>query len=163
MIFVILFLSTLLWIRGQKRIILEKEAYQYELEKLKNELEIALQKAQDATKAKSDFLSNMSHEIRTPMNSILGFTEILSHEISNNVHKDYLDSIKTASKTLLGIINDILDLSKIEAGKLKLNYTAINMNHIIKEMQVIFSDKLKEKNLQLLFDQNQNLHHEVYN
>jgi len=151
-IFVILFLLTLLWIRGQKRIILEKEAYQYELEKLKNELEIALQKAQDATKAKSDFLSNMSHEIRTPMNSILGFTEILSHEISNNVHKDYLDSIKTASKTLLGIINDILDLSKIEAGKLKLNYTAINMNHIIKEMQVIFSDKLKEKNLQLLFD-----------
>lgn len=151
-IFVIVILLILLWVRGQKRIILQKEAYQLELEKLKNELEIALQKAQDATKAKSDFLSNMSHEIRTPMNSILGFTEILSHEITNNIHKDYLNSIKTASKTLLGIINDILDLSKIEAGKLTLNYTAINIHHIIKEMQVIFSDKLKEKNLSLIFD-----------
>lgn len=142
---------TLLWIKRQKKIIRQKEQHQKELERLQRELEQALQKAQDATKAKSDFLSNMSHEIRTPMNSILGFTEILSHEISNNIHKDYLNSIKTASKTLLGIINDILDLSKIEAGKLKLSYTAISMNHIIKEMEVIFKDKLKEKNLSLLF------------
>lgn len=151
-LFVVLILFTLFWIKRQKRIILQKEVHQHELEKLQNELKIALQKAQDATKAKSDFLSNMSHEIRTPMNSILGFTEILSHEITNNVHKDYLNSIKTSSKTLLGIINDILDLSKIEAGKLKLNYTAIDINHIIKEMQVIFSDKLKEKNLKLIFE-----------
>lgn len=150
--FMVLIVLTLLWIKRQKKIIEQKEQYQKELEKLQSELEKALQKAQDATKAKSDFLSNMSHEIRTPMNSILGFTEILSHEISNNVHKDYLNSIKTASKTLLGIINDILDLSKIEAGKLKLSYTAININHIIKEMEVIFKDKLKEKNLSLLFE-----------
>jgi signal transduction histidine kinase/DNA-binding response OmpR family regulator len=151
-LFVVLILFTLFWIKRQKRIIMQKEAHQHELEKLQNELKIALQKAQDATKAKSDFLSNMSHEIRTPMNSILGFTEILSHEITNNVHKDYLNSIKTSSKTLLGIINDILDLSKIEAGKLKLNCTAIDINHIIKEMQVIFRDKLKEKNLKLIFE-----------
>jgi CheY-like chemotaxis protein len=153
----VLIVLTLLWIKRQKKIIEQKEQYQKELEKLQGELEKALEKAQDATKAKSDFLSNMSHEIRTPMNSILGFTEILSHEISNNVHKDYLHSIKTASKTLLGIINDILDLSKIEAGKLKLSYTAININHIIKEMEVIFKDKLKEKNLTLLFELDENM------
>ncbi len=152
LVFIVIIVGTLAWIKRQKRIIQEKEAHEKVLQKLQKELKEALQKAQDATKAKSDFLSNMSHEIRTPMNSILGFTEILSNEISNNVHKDYLNSVKVASKTLLGIINDILDLSKIEAGKLKLNYTAININHIIQEMSVIFSDKLKEKNLTLQFE-----------
>lgn len=152
LIFIVIIVITLAWIKRQKKIIKEKETREKVLKKLQKELKEALQKAQDATKAKSDFLSNMSHEIRTPMNSILGFTELLSNEITNNVHKDYLNSVKVASKTLLGIINDILDLSKIEAGKLKLNYTAININHIIQEMSVIFSDKLKEKNLTLQFE-----------
>jgi signal transduction histidine kinase/CheY-like chemotaxis protein len=155
--FVFIILLVLLWVRRQKQIIKEKEAHQKELLRLQKELKNALKQAQDATKAKSDFLSNMSHEIRTPMNSILGFTEILSQEVSNHSHKNYLNTIKTASKTLLGIINDILDLSKIEAGKLQLSYSAMSLNHVIKESESIFSDKLQQKGLSLDFELDEHL------
>jgi two-component system sensor histidine kinase/response regulator len=73
-----------------------------------------------ADQAKSDFLSNMSHEIRTPMNAILGFAEVLEAKLVDSDHKNYLNLIQTSGKTLLSIINDILDLSKVEAGKFEL-------------------------------------------
>jgi signal transduction histidine kinase/CheY-like chemotaxis protein len=152
LLFVVIIGLALFRVRRQKQIIRQKEAHQQELLHLQKELEIALEKAKEATKAKSDFLSNMSHEIRTPMNSILGFTEILTQEIQNHTHQNYLKSIKTASKTLLGIINDILDLSKIEAGKLNLSYSAINLNRVIEECEAIFSEKLQQKGLYMKFE-----------
>lgn len=108
----------------------------------------ARDKAEEATQAKSIFLANMSHEIRTPMNAILGFSEILENEIDNPAHKSHLSAILTSGKTLLNLINDILDLSKIEADKLELQYSPVKVVPLFQEMQTIFSQKIKEKGLE---------------
>ncbi|MCP4110368.1 MAG: response regulator [Desulfobacteraceae bacterium] len=112
-----------------------------------DELKIARDAANAANRAKSVFLANMSHEIRTPMNSILGFAEILRKKITDEQHKYYLSTIASSGKMLLSIINDILDLSKIEAGKLELNYEAVNPRSITSEINQIFSSAAKDKGL----------------
>ncbi len=115
-------------------------------EKLKKGKEVA----EAASKAKSEFLASMSHEIRTPMNAILGFTDILSRKITDETLCQYLSSIDLSGKTLMTLINDILDLSKIEAGKLQLQYHTINLPAIFQEIEQIFSHKVSEKSLQLI-------------
>jgi PAS domain S-box-containing protein len=100
-----------------------------------------------ANKAKSEFLANMSHEIRTPMNAILGYSELLSSILREKDQKDYLNSIKASTRTLLTLINDILDLSKIEAGKLELEYEYIDSMVFFKEFERIFAFKIAEKGL----------------
>jgi signal transduction histidine kinase/DNA-binding response OmpR family regulator len=110
-----------------------------------------------ATKAKSEFLANMSHEIRTPMNAILGFTEILEGEITDQQHKKYLSAISSSGKTLLDLINDILDLSRIEAGKLDLQYEAVNPREIINEITHLFYDKAKDKTVDFQVEVDTNL------
>jgi CheY-like chemotaxis protein len=89
----------------------------------------------------------MSHEIRTPMNAILGFTKLLENEITDQRHKRFLEAVSTGGKTLLSIINDILDLSRIEAGKMELKYEPVNLYSILMEIKHIFSNKVKEKAL----------------
>ena len=106
--------------------------------------------AETANKAKSEFLANMSHEIRTPMNAILGFAQILKKKISDEQYKDYLDIISSSGKNLLNIINDILDLSKIESGKLVLQYDAVNPHKIFEEIENIFSYQIREKGLKFI-------------
>lgn len=108
-----------------------------------------------ANKAKSEFLANMSHEIRTPMNAILGFSELLKEEFENHPkYTEYISGISNSGKNLLELINDILDLSKIEAGKMEIKYEAVNMRKLIQEIRDIFSLKTSEKGLlfELVYD-----------
>lgn len=115
--------------------------------------EIALGKAkieaEKANKAKSEFLANMSHEIRTPMNAILGFAELLKVHIKEEKYAEYLKGVIIAGNSLLNIINDILDLSKIEAGKMELQLENVNIRSIMQELVQMFNIKAKEKNLDL--------------
>ena len=103
--------------------------------------------AQAANKSKSEFLASMSHEIRTPMNAIFGFTELLEDQIEDPQQKQYLTAIASSGKTLLSLINDILDLSKIEAGKLEIQINDVNPRTIFSEIQHIFSMKVQEKGI----------------
>jgi signal transduction histidine kinase/CheY-like chemotaxis protein len=120
-----------------------------ELEKSNSLLLIEKAKAENANKAKSAFLANMSHEIRTPMNAIIGFSEILSNKIKDESLTGYLKSIQSSSKTLLSLINDVLDLSKIEAGKFSLVYEPVTIQSLISELESLFAIKAQEKGLNL--------------
>ncbi|WP_346292848.1 ATP-binding protein [Sphaerothrix gracilis] len=112
-------------------------------------LEAAAQQAQIANRAKSEFLANMSHEIRTPMNAVLGFTDLLQPIVTDAVGQDYLRAIASSGKTLLALINDILDLSKIEAGRLELHPEPVDLRALIQDIHHIFSQKAEQKGLQL--------------
>ncbi len=103
--------------------------------------------AEKANLAKSEFLANMSHEIRTPLNAILGFSELLSRDFNNPKHSSYTEAIKIAGKSLLTLINDILDLSKIEAGMMDILYEPVNLATLFQEIEQIFREKTTEKNL----------------
>ncbi|MDY3199974.1 MAG: transporter substrate-binding domain-containing protein [Arcobacter sp.] len=147
------------WNRKLKQEIKEKEKIQKELEKERNninslneELKKAKDVAENIARQKSEFLANMSHEIRTPMNSVIGFTEILDKEIQNPLHKEYLSSIKKGGDSLLRIINDILDLSKIEAGKLEIKQESINPTNMFLEIESIFHSKIMSKNITFIVE-----------
>lgn len=113
---------------------------------------IAREAADQANKAKSMFLANMSHEIRTPMNAIIGFSDLLYSTIKDERQRSQIEAIRSSGKNLLIIINDILDLSKVEAGKLVIQNEPINIHNIIKEIETIFAHITHEKGIQFVID-----------
>jgi signal transduction histidine kinase/CheY-like chemotaxis protein len=107
------------------------------------------EKAEAAVRAKSTFLANMSHEIRTPMNGVIGMTELLKDTSLSNLQKEYTDSISDSAEGLLRIINDVLDLSKIEANKMDLELTSFDLKEKLEHICNILSPQAKKKGLQL--------------
>ena len=137
----------------------EMEAANKKLKKAKNIATEALQTAENANKAKTDFLSNMSHDIRTPMNAIIGITSLIRHDAGDKAKvTEYADKIDTSSQLLLGIINDVLDMSKIEAGKTVFKYTDFSILDFIQEIDHMFKIQAEEKNQTLQFTKENILH-----
>ena len=118
--------------------------------RLELELREALERAEAASVAKSTFLANMSHEIRTPMNAIIGFAHLLSREIREPGQQDRLQKISSSAKHLLGIINDILDLSKIEAERVTLDESALNVVALLADVRGMVSERAETRGLSLL-------------
>ncbi|MCL2184942.1 MAG: ATP-binding protein [Treponema sp.] len=121
------------------------------LHKYQNDLEEALENVRAANNSKSIFLANMSHEIRTPMNSILGFSELAYDSEASPRTKDYLKKIKTNAEWLLQIINDILDISKIESGRMDLEIIPFDMHELFTSCRTLVMPKAVEKGIMLHF------------
>ena len=128
------------------------KSQQKALQEALNRAEQLALEAKAANRAKSEFLANMSHEIRTPMNAILGFTDLIESHIRDKKQMNYLEAIKTSGKNLLTLINDILDLSKIEAGKLELQYEPVDTHAFFSDIECIFSVNISNKGLQFILE-----------
>ncbi|MFN3588769.1 MAG: ATP-binding protein [Spirosomataceae bacterium] len=137
---------------GQKRIEKELTEARSSAELATATAEEAQSKAEDAVKAKQQFLSNMSHEIRTPMNAIIGFTKVVLKTDLTVKQREYLTAIKMSGDALIVLINDILDLAKVDAGKMTFEEIPFKMASSISAMLHLFETKIQEKNLVLRID-----------
>ena len=134
-----------------------------ELRQAKKAAEEAFQVAQEASRSKSSFLANMSHDIRTPMNAIIGMTSLIRYDAGDKARViEYADKIDISSQHLLGIINDVLDMSKIEAGKTVFKYSDFSIVEFIQELDTIFHSQIYEKN-QTFTITKENIRHEWVN
>lgn len=122
-----------------------------------NELILRKDEAESAYRSKSNFIANVSHEIRTPLNSIIGFSELLREKSTDTHLREYINGVTSSAKNLLLLINDILDISKIEAGKVEINQTMIEPNKIIYDLNEIFKLSAASKNLRLKFEIDDNV------
>ncbi|MGO1692496.1 MAG: ATP-binding protein [Marinobacter sp.] len=120
-----------------------------ELRAAKLEAERLAREAEAASRTKSEFLANMSHEIRTPMNAVIGYSDLLSNSVTDPQQRNYLDAIRAGSRSLLMLINDILDLSRIEAGKMRLDYSPVSVRRLLDDVRHIFDLRAREQGITL--------------
>jgi signal transduction histidine kinase/DNA-binding response OmpR family regulator len=140
----------LVWIVIASVLLRKNSRLRRELEKNRAQVNSALSAAEEASRSKSAFLANMSHEIRTPMNGIIGFSELaLDDRVSPPQKDEYLNKIKISAEGLLHIINDILDISKIEAGKLDMEHIPFSLHEVFRVCQTIIAPKAEEKGITL--------------
>ena len=118
--------------------------------KFQEELERSKEKAEMISQFKSEFLSNLSHEIRTPLNVIIGFADLLENAIFDEKQKEYIESIKASSNNIVMLIDDILDISHIEAGKLNLQFKSVSLYEVIKDIKQMFAMKVSHKGLKFI-------------
>ena len=155
----------------------EKDEYRHELEESvererlqkvelaesQQALAEALAAAEHANRAKTAFLNNMSHDIRTPMNAIVGFTALANSHLDNKEQvRDYLGKITVSSQHLLSLINDVLDMSRIESGKMTLNETDVHLPELIHDLRTIIQANAASKHLELFFDTQDVVHEDIY-
>ncbi|WP_438864254.1 PAS domain S-box protein [Neptunicella sp.] len=143
--------STLVHLSGQKFIYMVARDISEQLAREK-ELAIAKDNADAANQAKSSFLANMSHEIRTPMNAILGLLQLIKQTDLTARQLDYINKTHNASKSLLSLLNDILDISKVEAGKMQLEEHPFDLHEFMHDINVILSANLAHKNIEVVYD-----------
>ena len=130
----------------------ELKQAQFKLEALNVDLKERTRQAEAASRAKSEFLANMSHEIRTPMNAIMGLSHLALRTGLTAKQQEYMVQIQAASRNLLGILNDILDLSKVEADKLRIEQTAFDLRQVLDHVASLVAERVREKQLALTFD-----------
>ncbi|KQN65338.1 hybrid sensor and regulator [Duganella sp. Leaf61] len=137
-----------------------KEA-ELHLQEVNDELVLARDRAEGASRAKSEFLANMSHEIRTPMNAIIGLARLLQEAQLAQRERGYLDKIQVATQSLLGLVNDVLELSRVEAGQLQLEHAPFQLRHILDSISVLISGSAADKGIELAYDIDPHLPNEL--
>lgn len=132
-----------------------------QLEKFQAELIKAKDDAEKSKKAKENFMANMSHEIRTPINGIIGLVYLLNKSKLDVDQRELLTLLESSSQSLLGVINDILDISKIEAGKFRINYSETNIIALVTQSKDLLNIRAQEKDLELVLELDDNLPHTI--
>ena len=126
-------------------------------QKLNNKLEIALEKAEDASLAKTRFLNNMSHDIRTPMNVILGYAQLMENELNGKDIPEvleHLEKLQQSGNLLLSIINNVLDMARIESGRMEIDENYCRIEDVWKSLFAVFDEKARKKNIALHYTMN---------
>lgn len=164
----ILIMMLILWLRWstvrkfQLRQEKSEQAYKESLEQKNAELELAVRHEAAANRAKREFLFNMSHDIRTPMNAIIGFTALAAAHINNTAQvQDYLKKISTSGKHLLSLINDVLDMSRIESGSVKIEQTEVHLPDVLHDLRSIIQGSIHAKQLELYIDIQDVIHEDI--
>ena len=151
-VFLVILLVVLSLLRKARLAANESQSLNKKLQTSQTELQAALQKAENANAAKTNFLFNMSHDIRTPMNALLGYTKMMKDELKDEKLLSYQEKMEQSGNLLLSIINNVLDMARIESGKMELDENYARVGDIIEEICEVFAVEAKKKNICLLHE-----------